>query len=115
MHPAVGSGAFLLGAIQEIVALRRGILFSQRSHVEPHEFYQTVSDWKRRTIENSLYGVDIIGCLGASRVPQGIVCAPQSQDGHRARREASPPVFIARVPNHVPALGSGRARCIFET
>ena len=57
--PAVGSGAFLLGAIQEIVALRRGILFSQRSYVEPHEFYQTVSDWKRRTIENSLYGVDI--------------------------------------------------------
>ena len=54
--PAVGSGAFLLGAIQEIVALRRGILFSQSSHVEPHEL---VSDWKRRTIENSLYGVDI--------------------------------------------------------
>ena len=57
--PAVGSGAFLLGAIQEIVALRRGILFSQKSYVEPHELYQTVSDWKRRTIENSLYGVDI--------------------------------------------------------
>ena len=56
--PAVGSGAFLLGAIQEMVALRRGILFSQRSYVEPHEFYQTVSDWKRRIIENSLYGVD---------------------------------------------------------
>ena len=54
--PAVGSGAFLLGAIQEIVALRRGILFSQRSYVEPHEFYQTVSDWKRRIIESSLYG-----------------------------------------------------------
>ncbi len=57
--PAVGSGAFLLGAIQEIVALRRGILFSQQTYVEPHEFYRTVSDWKRRTIENSLYGVDI--------------------------------------------------------
>ena len=57
--PAVGSGAFLLGAIQEIVALRRGILFSQRTYVEPHEFYQTVSNWKRRIIENSLYGVDI--------------------------------------------------------
>ena len=57
--PAVGSGAYLLGVIQEIVALRRGILFSQRSYVEPHEFYQTVSDWKRRTIENNLYGVDI--------------------------------------------------------
>ena len=57
--PAVGSGAFLLGAIQEIVALRRGILFSQKSYVEPHELYRKVSDWKRRTIENSLYGVDI--------------------------------------------------------
>ena len=57
--PAVGSGAFLLGAIQEMVALRRGILFSQRSYVEPHELYRMVSDWKRRIIENSLYGVDI--------------------------------------------------------
>ena len=57
--PAVGSGAFLLGAIQEIVALRRGILFSQHNYVEPHELYWMVSDWKRRTIENSLYGVDI--------------------------------------------------------
>ena len=57
--PAVGSGAFLLGAIQEMVALRRGILFSQRSYVEPEELYRMVSDWKRRIIENSLYGVDI--------------------------------------------------------
>ncbi len=57
--PAVGSGAFLLGAIQEMVALRRGILYSQRSYVEPHELYQMVSEWKRRIIENSLYGVDI--------------------------------------------------------
>ena len=56
--PAVGSGAFLLGAIQEIVALRRGILFSQRPYVEPDELYRMVSDWKRRIIENSLYGVD---------------------------------------------------------
>ncbi len=57
--PAVGSGAFLLGAIQEMVTLRRGILFSQRSYVDPHELYQMVSDWKRRIIENCLYGVDI--------------------------------------------------------
>ena len=57
--PAVGSGAFLLGAIQEMVALRRGILYSQRNYVEPHELYQMVSEWKRRIIENSLYGVDI--------------------------------------------------------
>ena len=57
--PAVGSGAFLLGAIQEMVALRRGILFSQRRYVEHEELYRTVSEWKRRIIENSLYGVDI--------------------------------------------------------
>lgn len=57
--PAVGSGAFLLGAIQEMVTLRRGILFSQKTYVEPHELYRTVSEWKRRIIENSLYGVDI--------------------------------------------------------
>lgn len=57
--PAVGSGAFLLGAIQEMVALRRGILFSKQRYVEPDELYRTVSEWKRRIIENSLYGVDI--------------------------------------------------------
>ena len=57
--PAVGSGAFLLGAIQEMVALRRGILFSQQRYVEPDALYRMVSEWKRRTIENSLYGVDI--------------------------------------------------------
>ena len=57
--PAVGSGAFLLGALQEIVVLRRGILFSQQAYVDPRELYRMVSDWKRRIIENSLYGVDI--------------------------------------------------------
>lgn len=57
--PAVGSGAFLLGAIQEIVTLRRGLLFSQQPDVDYHELYQRVSDWKRRTIENSLHGVDV--------------------------------------------------------
>ena len=57
--PAVGSGAFLLGAIQEMVALRRGILFSQQSYIEPDELYRAVSEWKRRIIERSLYGVDI--------------------------------------------------------
>ena len=57
--PAVGSGAFLLGSIQEIVSLRRRILRTQRDYVDPHELYGMVSDWKRRIIENSLYGVDI--------------------------------------------------------
>ena len=57
--PAVGSGAFLLGTIQEMITLRRGILFSQRVHVEPDELYETVSNWKRQIVENCLYGVDI--------------------------------------------------------
>jgi len=57
--PAVGSGAFLLGAIQEIVTLRRGLLFSEQPDVNHDKLYQVVSDWKRRTIENSLYGVDL--------------------------------------------------------
>ena len=56
--PAVGSGAFLLGAIQEIVALRRGILFSQKRYVEHDRLYEMVSEWKRRAIEYSLFGVD---------------------------------------------------------
>ena len=57
--PAVGSGAFLLGVIQEMLTLRRGILFSQRSYVEPGEYYRIVSEWKRQIIESTLYGVDI--------------------------------------------------------
>ena len=57
--PAVGSGAFLLGTIQEMVLLRRGILFSQRDDIEPDELYDMVSDWKRRIITNNLHGVDI--------------------------------------------------------
>ena len=57
--PAVGSGAFLVGTIQEMVLLRRGIHFAQHRHIEPHDLYQMVSDWKRRIIENSLHGVDI--------------------------------------------------------
>ena len=56
--PAVGSGAFLLGAIHEIVTLRRGILYSKKQYVEHDELYQMVSDWKRRAIEYSLFGVD---------------------------------------------------------
>ena len=57
--PAVGSGAFLLGTLQEIVALRRGILFSQRDYVSPEELYEKVSEWKRRIVTHNLHGVDI--------------------------------------------------------
>ena len=57
--PAVGSGAFLLGTIQEIVLLRRGIMFSERGHVTLDEFYDAVSEWKQRIITYNLHGVDI--------------------------------------------------------
>ena len=57
--PAVGSGAFLLGTIQEMILLRRGVLFSQHAYVDPDELYSTVSEWKRRIITNNLHGVDI--------------------------------------------------------
>ena len=57
--PSVGSGAFLLGAVQEIVLLRRGILSSRRRYVEPEALYREVTRWKQQIIENGLYGVDI--------------------------------------------------------
>ena len=54
--PAVGSGAFLLGAMQEIVQLRRGLALADG---QPDEWIeQSVAEWKRRAIRWSLYGVD---------------------------------------------------------
>ena len=55
--PAVGSGAFLLGAMQEITQLRRGLALAAGASDEDIE--QDVAIWKRRAIQWSLYGVDI--------------------------------------------------------
>jgi adenine-specific DNA-methyltransferase len=55
--PAVGSGAFLLGAMQEIVQLRRGMLHARQQYAEDEQ--EQVAAWKRRAIQWSLYGVDI--------------------------------------------------------
>jgi len=55
--PAVGSGAFLLGMMQEIILLRRGIEHSKREYIQDEE--QLITDWKRHAIQYSLYGVDI--------------------------------------------------------
>lgn len=55
--PAVGSGAFPVGMLQEIVELRRGLYQSADTLVSPSG--QTVAEWKRETITHSLYGVDI--------------------------------------------------------
>ena len=56
--PAVGSGAFLMGALQEMLLLKRGLLFSTRRYVPPTELYETVSQWKADIIMNNLHGVD---------------------------------------------------------
>ena len=55
--PAVGSGAFPVGMLQEIIELRRGLYQSADTLVSPGG--QTVAEWKREAITHSLYGVDI--------------------------------------------------------
>jgi len=55
--PAVGSGAFLVGSMQEIILLKRGIAHSSSPFRDPEP--AEVASWKRRIISNSLYGVDI--------------------------------------------------------
>lgn len=54
--PAVGSGAFLLGAMQEIVQLRRGLALAA-GQIDADIDLQA-AEWKRRAIQWSLYGVD---------------------------------------------------------
>jgi adenine-specific DNA-methyltransferase len=58
VDPAVGSGAFLVASVQEIVLLRRGIQQSSDDR-DVRAGSPDVADWKRRTITNCLYGVDI--------------------------------------------------------
>ena len=55
--PAVGSGAFLLGALQEITQLRRGLALAAGQGDAAIDMQ--VAEWKRRAIQWSLYGVDI--------------------------------------------------------
>ncbi len=50
--PAVGSGAFLIGMIHEIVMLRKLLSMYTKKHVRQY-------DLKRYIIENSIYGVDV--------------------------------------------------------
>ncbi|MGH2598107.1 MAG: DNA methyltransferase, partial [Dehalococcoidia bacterium] len=58
LDPAVGSGAFLVGTLQEIVLLRRGIVQLLRG-VPFDRASLEVAEWKQRTISHNLYGVDI--------------------------------------------------------
>ena len=58
--PAVGSGAFLLGIVQEMALLRRGLLLRRKHYViEPEEVDAAISKWKRDFIVNNLHGVDV--------------------------------------------------------
>ena len=58
VDPAVGSGAFLVGMLQEIVLLRRGVR-SATIDANIDRGSELVYDWKRHAITHSLYGVDI--------------------------------------------------------
>lgn len=57
LDPAVGSGAFLVGFVQEVVLLKRGIEQADTGAVfEPASY--DVAEWKRRITADNLYGVD---------------------------------------------------------
>ena len=107
--PAVGSGAFLLGTLQEIVALRRGILFSQRDYVAPDELYEKVSDWKRRIVTYNLHGVDI-----KRRSHRDMPTTPLAVHGAGRSRTPSSQRRLgpakSRLPHHRWRL-SGRPSC----
>jgi adenine-specific DNA-methyltransferase len=57
LDPAVGTGAFLVGILHELVTLRRACEQTKGS-VVPRSSAK-VAEWKRQFISKSLYGVDI--------------------------------------------------------
>ena len=57
LDPAVGSGSFLIGMLNEILRLRRAAYTAR--HADPEPNAQTLSDWKEAIIRDTLYGVDI--------------------------------------------------------
>ena len=58
--PAVGSGAFLLGMMQEMTLLHRGLLLAKPGiALPPEERYEAISRIKRKIIVNNLHGVDL--------------------------------------------------------
>lgn len=56
VDPACGSGAFLIGMLQQIVRLRAFLQVSADMHLIPQNSYY---DLKKETIQNCVYGVDI--------------------------------------------------------
>ncbi|MBI3957453.1 MAG: type II restriction endonuclease, partial [Chloroflexi bacterium] len=57
LDPAVGTGAFLLGVLHELVALKRACYRARR--VEVGRASALTAEWKKAFIADSLYGVDI--------------------------------------------------------
>jgi hypothetical protein len=57
LDPAVGSGAFLVGMLQEMVALRHACFRARGA--EARRGSDVVAEWKREYIQECLYGVDI--------------------------------------------------------
>jgi len=55
LDPAVGSGSFLVGMLQEIILLRRACAKALEIDVTP----EMLADWKEAIIRDTLYGVDI--------------------------------------------------------
>ncbi|MBS0174240.1 MAG: Eco57I restriction-modification methylase domain-containing protein [Nitrospira sp.] len=55
--PAVGSGAFLVGMMQEILLLRTGLARCRGVHVDGTG--TQAAEWKREAITQCLYGVDL--------------------------------------------------------
>ena len=55
--PAVGSGAFLIGMMQELLLLRAGLAEVEGVHVD--QSGTRTAEWKRNIITRNLYGVDL--------------------------------------------------------
>lgn len=58
LDPAVGSGSFLIGMLNELLHLRHAA-YAVLHPDEPMRNPQTLSDWKEAIIRDTLYGVDI--------------------------------------------------------
>jgi type I restriction-modification system DNA methylase subunit len=57
LDPAVGSGAFPVGLLQDMVAMRKAVARAKKVRVEAGS--GQLADWKREYISHCLYGVDI--------------------------------------------------------
>jgi adenine-specific DNA-methyltransferase len=55
LDPAVGSGSFLIGMLNEIITLRQRVSEVLGEAITP----QTIAGWKEQIIRDTLYGVDI--------------------------------------------------------